>query len=85
MDDVRIDAEANRLLLAVGGYIEQWILDHARASVGQRSQQPGERPTINVDDIRASFGALVNQGLAEIEQSVVRGRRTLISASQRTG
>lgn len=71
MERLRLDRDAHRLLVSIGGTVEQWILDRAQAAASGRTI--AARPhTISVHDIRDSIQALLDDGAVELKGSVER-------------
>ncbi len=85
MGTTRIESDANKLLIAIGANIEQWILNHARANVEGRSAGTGQAVTIEIDDIRDSFEAFITHGIGDVRRRIVEGNRSTPSESLRAG
>ncbi len=70
MSETNLDREAYRLLGAIGGHIEQWILDDARSTLEGSSPTAGGVVTIQVDDIRNSLQAFLGHGVSDIKNLI---------------
>ena len=66
MEDTILDRDAYRLLLVIGGKVEQWILEHARSNA--EAQKPQGSPAVRIQPahIRESLRAFLVEGIGEL-------------------
>ena len=70
MSKTNLDPDAYELLIAIGGHIEKWILDHARATSEGASPGVNGVVTIRIDYIRNSLEAFLDHGVSDITKLI---------------
>jgi len=70
MSKTNLHPDAYKLLIAIGGHIEKWILNDARTTSEGVSPGLSSPATIRVDDIRNSLEAFLDHGVSDIRKLV---------------